>query len=375
MLPVLCVEPENRSYRVLEAALSAQVQLTRAFSAAEAFVRVARERPRVIITELRLGDCDGVDFVQRLASGVHVVPIVVASAFCDSHTIVRAVRAGAMDYICKPLDVPDLRITVARALQQPGPDTDGAASDVSDSSDPFVGRSPGADYVRDRLARFADTEASVLIQGESGVGKDLVARSLHRRSRRAGASYVARNCAAIPETLFETEMFGVRRGAYTDAISRTGCFEAAHGGTLFLDEITEMPQVNQVKLLRAVEEQRIARVGEARGTDVDVRLLAASNRELGEAVQRGAFRHDLYYRLNVLPLTIPPLRERPEDIPLLVEHFLQRLGSCRAVRGDAMTRLTEHLWPGNVRELRNVVHRAALLADGGAIDSRHITFL
>jgi transcriptional regulator with PAS, ATPase and Fis domain len=229
--------------------------------------------------------------------------------------------------------------------------------------------------MKELVLRYAPSDSPVLVQGESGTGKELVARSLHQASRRRDAPCIAINCGALPETLLETELFGSEKGAFTDAVTRPGSFERANGGTLFLDEIGDMSLPAQARLLRVIEQRELTRVGGSRTVSLDVRVVSATHRDLRSEVARGAFRADLFYRLGVLPIRVPPLRDRPDDIPLLVAHFLALLGRPRAsLDNEALSVLRGHSWPGNIRELRNVMERAALNAGDGRICARHISF-
>jgi two-component system nitrogen regulation response regulator GlnG len=295
-------------------------------------------------------------------------------------TAIQAMQRGAYDYLAKPFDLDEVLLLAERALAA-GRLTQEVArlrsglQEVREFS-ALIGRHPRMQDVYKTIGRVAGTDVTVLLRGESGTGKELVARALHHYSRRAGRPFVAVSCAAIPGTLLESEMFGHERGAFTDARERRlGKVELAHGGTLYLDEIGDMPLELQTKLLRALQERTIERLGGHEAIRVDVRVLAATNRNLEELMREGKFREDLYYRLNVVTLNLPPLRERRRDIPLLVEHFLAKyaaeLGE-RGVAADALDRLVGHEWPGNVRELENVVQRAMVMATSGVILPEHL---
>ena len=239
----------------------------------------------------------------------------------------------------------------------------------------MIGESAGMQELKELIRRYAPSNSPVLVLGESGTGKERAARLIHDASRRRDGPYVAVNCGAIPATLLESELFGAEKGAFTDAVSRPGSFERADGGTLFLDEIGEMSPAAQASLLRVIEQKELTRVGGTRTIALDVRVVSASNRELKQDVSAGRFRADLFYRLGVLPIRVPPLRERPADIPLLAVHFLERLGTAsRTLGGGARERLLAHPWPGNIRELRSVMERAVLAADGGEIRPCHLLF-
>jgi two-component system nitrogen regulation response regulator GlnG len=295
-------------------------------------------------------------------------------------TAIQAMQRGAYDYLTKPFDLDEVLLLAERALAA-GRLTQEVArlrsglQEVREFS-ALIGRHPRMQDVYKTIGRIAGTDVTVLLRGESGTGKELVARAIHHYSRRAGRPFVAVSCAAIPGTLLESEMFGHERGAFTDAKERRlGKFELAHGGTLYLDEIGDMPLELQTKLLRALQERTIERLGGHESIRIDVRVLAATNRDLETFMREGKFREDLYYRLNVVTLNLPPLRERRRDIPLLVEHFLAKyateLGEC-GVAPEAFDRLVGHDWPGNVRELENVVQRAMVMASSGVILPEHL---
>lgn len=321
----------------------------------------------VAVTDVRLPDEDALDLLPRIRRLRPDLPVVVTSAHNTLSTAVRASEAGAFDYLPKPFDLATLVATVQRALESrrarrhppevPPEDREGL---------PIVGRSPAMQEVYRVVARLVNTDLTVLIQGESGTGKELVARALHDYGRRRHGPFVAVNMAAIPRELIESELFGHEKGAFTGAVARrAGRFEEAHGGTLFLDEIGDMPLEAQTRLLRVLQQGEFVPVGGSRPVRVDVRIVAASHRDLAALVRQGLFREDLYYRLAVVPLRLPPLRERREDIPALVHHFLlegTREGlPLKTLTPAAMRRLQEHHWPGNVRELRNLVRRLAVL--------------
>jgi two-component system nitrogen regulation response regulator GlnG len=295
-------------------------------------------------------------------------------------TAIQAMQRGAYDYLAKPFDLDEAVLLAERALEARRLTQEVARlrtglAEVKEFS-ALIGRHPRMQEVYKAIGRIAGSDVTVLIRGESGTGKELVARAIHHYSRRSGRAFVAVSCAAIPATLLESEMFGHERGAFTDAKERRlGKFELAHGGTLYLDEIGDMPVELQSKLLRALQERTIERVGGHESIRVDVRVIAATNRDLDAAMREGSFREDLFYRLNVVTLNLPPLRERRRDVPLLVEHFLakhaEELGD-RGVAPDALDRLVGYDWPGNVRELENVIQRAMVLAGNGVILPEHL---
>jgi two-component system nitrogen regulation response regulator GlnG len=295
-------------------------------------------------------------------------------------TAIQAMQRGAYDYLAKPFDLDEVLLLAERALEARRLTQEVARlrtglQEVKEFS-ALIGRHPRMQEVYKAIGRIAGSDVTILLRGESGTGKELVARAIHHYSRRSGRAFVAVSCAAIPATLLESEMFGHERGAFTDAKERRlGKFELAQGGTLYLDEIGDMPVELQTKLLRALQERTIERVGGQESIRVDVRVLAATNRDLEVAIRQGSFREDLYYRLNVVTLNLPPLRERRRDVPLLVEHFLAKYAESLGERGvapEALDRLVGHEWPGNVRELENVVQRAMVLAQNGVILPEHL---
>ncbi len=326
----------------------------------------------LVMTDLNLPGMDGIALCGRIAANRPDVPVVVLTGFGSLETAVSAIRAGAYDFVTKPVDLDLLVIVLERALKHRALQEQIRVLQEGDQAAALGGEMIGASAPMRELgrlvARIADTDASVLISGESGTGKELVARVLHQRSARARKPLLALNCAALPENLLESELFGHRRGAFTDAhADKPGLLREADGGTLFLDEIGEMSTAMQPKLLRALEERRCRPVGGSEEVAFDVRVVSATNRDLEAAVETGGFRDDLFYRLNVIQLHVPPLRSRGTDVLLLARHFLQMFAgrSGKAVTGIAETaaaRLLEYAWPGNVRELRNAMERAVALA-------------
>jgi DNA-binding NtrC family response regulator len=312
----------------------------------------------------------GLDLHQELARTRTDIPVILLTAYGDVATSVQAMRAGALDFLTKPYDADDLLATVRRAVSWRFP---ARASRPTPRISGIVGESVALQAVLEQIELVADTDATVLITGESGTGKELVARAIHDRSPRRKGPLVTVNCAAIPENLFESELFGYVRGAFTGALNdRPGRFEAAQGGTLLLDEIGEVPLALQPKLLRVLQEKEFERVGETRARKIDVRVVAATNRDLAGEVAAGRFRGDLFYRLNVFPIENPPLRDRREDVPLLAEHFIEV--AARRLRRPppplteaALRHLMTRDWPGNIRELENVIERAIILAREGPL--------
>jgi two-component system nitrogen regulation response regulator GlnG len=346
-----------------------------------AAVRAVESSPfDLVFLDIRMPGLDGLAALARMREIRADACVVVMTAHGTMETAIQAMQRGAYDYLTKPFDLDEVLLLAERALAA-GRLTQEVArlrtglQEVREFS-ALIGRHPRMQDVYKTIGRIAGSDVTVLLRGESGTGKELVARAIHHYSRRAGRPFVAVSCAAIPGTLLESEMFGHERGAFTDAKERRlGKFELAHGGTLYLDEIGDMPLELQTKLLRALQERTIERLGGHESIRIDVRVLAATNRDLETLMREGRFREDLYYRLNVVTLNLPPLRERRRDIPLLVEHFLAKyateLGEC-GVAPEALDRLVGHEWPGNVRELENVVQRAMVMATSGVILPEHL---
>jgi DNA-binding NtrC family response regulator len=333
---------------------------------------VESERPDVVLVDLRMPGKSGIEMVMAIKARHPDIEVVLMTAYATIETAVDAIKQGAFDYLPKPFTADQLQAVIQRTLRQKQTRTTaqrlkGELATRIGAGD-MVGKSEAMVALRDDIRKISCTEATVLITGESGTGKELVARSLHQLSRRSALPFVPVDCAALPESLLESELFGHEKGAFTGAsISRAGLFELAHTGTLFLDEIAELPLPLQAKLLRVLEARQLRRIGGRQLISVDVRLVAATNRDLVRAMDSGAFREDLFYRLNVIPIHVPPLRERRGDIPLLAMHFLLKTspGQPTKPKGfapEAMALLEHYAWPGNVRELKNAVERARALA-------------
>jgi len=347
----------------------------------EAALRALEAEPfDLVFLDVRMPGLDGLTVLERARAARPDACVVVMTAHGTMDTAIKAMQRGAYDYLTKPFDLEEVLLLAERALaasrlaQEVGRLRAGL-QEVKEFS-ALIGRHPRMQEVYKTIGRIAGTDVTVLLRGESGTGKELVARAIHHYSRRAGRPFVAVSCAALPASLLESEMFGHERGAFTDARERRlGRFELAHGGTLYLDEVGDMPVELQSKLLRALQERTIERVGGSEPIRVDVRVLAATNRDLEALMREGRFREDLYYRLNVVTIHLPPLRERRRDIPLLVEHFLTKYAPQygeRAVAPEALDRLVGYDWPGNVRELENVIQRAMVMAAGGVILPEHL---
>jgi len=344
---------------------------------------VARARGQqfdLVVTDLRLPDMSGLEVISVIKSEQREVPIILMTSYSSLESAVQALRKGAVDYIIKPFDNDDFRFSVRRALSERQMRRENALLRRNQQkmigATEIIGESDGISAVLDLIERVAPSDASVLIQGESGTGKELVAQAIHRSSTRCEGPFVPINCAAIPSDLLESELFGHVKGAYTGAISDTeGLIRDADGGTIFLDEISELAANLQVKLLRAIQEKQVRPLGSKLTCDCNVRFLAASNRDLAEAVRQGVFRADLYYRLNVISITVPPLRSRGRDIELLARHFMaehsRNLGKrITWISKDMMAYLYRYPWPGNVRELENLIERSVILCDGEILTCR-----
>ena len=371
---VLVVEDDAAMRELVVEALSDEgYRVEQAGGGRAGIQRVREGGVDLVVTDVKMPDLDGLDALREIRTIEPSPHVVVMTAFGSIETAIKAVKLGAYDYITKPFDIDALTMSVGKALDERGLRREVARlrSEVARPYrfDNIIGKSQAMQDVFALVRRLAGSTANVLITGESGTGKELVAKAIHYNSPRAKRPFVAVNCAAIPDTLLESELFGYKRGAFTDArTDRAGLFVEADGGTLFLDEIGDLSPALQAKLLRAIQEREIRPLGAARSEKVDVRVLSATNRDLEQLMREGSFREDLFYRLNVIQVSLPPLRDRPEDILLLAEHFLgeARARTGKQVRGfaqSALKLLYQHGWPGNVRELENVVERAVALTE------------
>jgi two-component system response regulator AtoC len=372
---VLIADDEINIRRVLEAILRRDgYDVVTAANGLEALAGMTRG-VHTVITDLKMPGLDGMGLLRKLSAEYPDVPVVMITAHGSVENAVEAVKLGAFDYIEKPFDQEQIRQVVDKALRTHAFSRRDARLEEPVGRGRFrlVGESPAIRQVYGVIEKVADTPSTVLITGESGTGKELIARALHEYSSRHSGPFIKINCAAIPKTLMESELFGYEKGAFTGAVgAKPGRFELAHAGTLFLDEIGEIPVEMQVKLLRVLQESEFERVGGIKTIKVDVRLVAATNRDLHAEVAAAAFREDLYYRLNVVPIHLPPLRERREDIPLLVDHFMAKFNErlkkqFSGIEPEGIERLVSYNWPGNIRELENVIERTMLFGDGPAI--------
>ena len=369
---ILVVDDEEGLLHLVKMRLTAMgFAVTGCTTGREALAVAKNTRFDLAITDLRLGNEDGLDVTEELLRMYPGLPIIILTAHGSIPNAVEAMQRGAFGYLTKPFDDKELKAKIEEGLspQRMRGEIQRLKSLVNElyGMENIVARSAAMQRLLQQVVQVADSDATILLFGETGTGKEVFARVIHSNSRRNKGPFVALNCAAIPETLFESELFGHVRGAFTSAHgAKRGLFQSANGGTLFLDEIGEMPLSMQVKLLRAVQEREVREVGSELSTKIDVRIITATNKDLGAAVKSGAFRNDLYYRISVVPLFIPPLRERPDDIPFLAQHFLTASSkrANKVLRGftpAALNRLIAHPWPGNVRELENVIEKATVM--------------
>jgi DNA-binding NtrC family response regulator len=383
---ILLVEDKESLRTMLRHALEAQGHhVVEAKDQPEAVQRLKDSVPAVVLSDLRLPNGDGFGVLNSAKDVDPQLPVIVMTAFGGIQDAVTAMKAGAMDFLAKPVDPDHLLLLVERALAQRRLISEYMLLKeelaARRGAPTIVGEAASMKQLSAAVQRAASTDATVLIEGESGTGKELFARAVHALSERANGPFVAINCAAIPEGLLEAELFGYERGAFTGATQRKlGKFEMANRGTLFLDEIGELPMTLQGKILRALEERTFDRLGGTSSIRIDVRIVAATNRHLKQAVAARLFREDLYFRLSVFPITVPPLRERPEDIPILARHFIEK--DCRdqgrkvlTLSPSALDALREYPWPGNVRELQNCLERAVILSDGDTIYPKHLNLV
>ncbi len=380
MALVLVVDDETSIREFLEILLKRGGHTVRlARDAHEAIARFKEEpAPELVLTDLRLPRGSGMDVLHHVAKTSPRTQVVIMTAFATTETAVEAMKAGAYDYIIKPFKVDELNVVIDRALERRMLQAENselrAALDARIAQNRLLGTSPAMKEVFEIIHKVAPTRTTVLLTGESGTGKELVARAIHARGPRTNDPFVAINCGAIPETLIESELFGYTKGSFTGAVAdKPGLFERAGAGTVFLDEIGELPVAMQVKLLRVLQERRVRRVGGALDIEVDCRMIAATNRNLEEEITKGRFREDLYFRLNVIQLRLPALRERRADIPMLAEAFVakfaeQQQSAVKSITASAVQVMTAYTWPGNVRELENVIERGVTLASGDRLD-------
>ncbi|GAB6157629.1 sigma-54 dependent transcriptional regulator [Desulfotomaculum varum] len=378
MNKILIIDDEEHMCWALEKGLRQEgYHVLTTTRAKEGLELIRKETPSLVILDLKMPELDGLEVLVQAKDLLPKLPVVMITAHGTIDTAIEAMKLGAVDYITKPFDLDELKLVVKQALMvsQLQEEVSFLRSELNKKYGQIIGNSQVIQEVCALIEKVADSNATVLITGESGTGKEVTALSIHQLSSRRDKPFVPINCAALPESLLESELFGHEKGSFTGAVARKlGRFELANHGTLFLDEVTEMPLSMQVKLLRVLQEKQFERVGGTESIKVDVRVIAATNRDPVECIRKGTFREDLYYRLNVLPIHLPPLRERNEDIPLLVMHFLQKFNPLQEqlISPEAMTLLKAYQWPGNIRELQNVIERAVILSQGQEIKSRHL---
>lgn len=378
---VLVAEDEEAARVSLTALLETEnFRVLAAKDGREALSEILHEEPDAVLLDIKMPVLDGLSVLRQALAGGSESTFLVMTAFGDSATAIEAMKLGAFDYLAKPLDFDVLLTQLKRALEHRRLAKKAKASDAEDvpmsSARTMVGYCPAMQRVYKLIGQVSTSEATVLIRGESGTGKELVVNAIHENGSRSRGPFMKINCAAIPENLLESELFGHEKGAFTNALfRRVGRFEEANGGTLFLDEVAELAPALQAKLLRAVQERSIERLGSNLSVPIDIRLVTATSKNLEQAVAASEFREDLYYRLNVVTIALPPLRERMGDVPALVQHFLRRSGRSISLTPNALSALCEHHWPGNVRELENTIARALVLARGNVIDRDEVLLL
>ena len=378
---ILVVDDEEAIVSSLSSILEDEgYEVSVAKSGAEALKTYMADPPDLMLLDIWMPDMDGLETLRRIKELVPTAQVMVMSGHGSIETAVKAIKLGAYDYIEKPLSLENVTLRVKHALEQYRLEEENRSLRTKvQRKFELVGQSPAMHQLRQLIETAGPTNSRVLIGGENGTGKELVARAIHLQSARADRPFVAVNCAAIPETLIESELFGHEKGSFSGATSmKRGQFEQADGGTLFLDEIGDMSLNTQAKVLRALQEQQFTRVGGTKLLKVDVRVLAASNKDLLKEIEKGTFREDLYYRLNVVPIVVPPLRERREDIPVLIRHFMKLHAEEQGLRikevtPEAMHVFQQYEWPGNIRELRNLIERLMIMVPGNVIDATQAT--
>ena len=384
MRSVLIVDDEVGTRESIKMILKLDYEVLLAKNAEEAFLQIKEHSPDVILLDIILPDIDGLRVLEKIKAGDPDAIVIMITATKTVKTAVEAMKLGAYDYVTKPFDIDELRLIISRSLstQALEKEVKYLRKEIGKSYGPgnIIAKSKVMESIFTVVRQIADSKSTVLIMGESGTGKELVSRAIHYGSNRKNFPFVTINCAAIPETLIESELFGHERGAFTNAIEKKlGRFEIAHRGTLFLDEIGELSLSTQAKILRFLEEKEFNRVGGSKTIKVDVRLITATNRDLKQLLKKGAFREDLYYRINVVPIVIPPLRERKEDIPMLLDHFMKKFNTennkkVKGVSKEALELMMNYEWPGNVRELENLIERVIALTANEYIQPNELPF-
>ncbi|MEW6108794.1 MAG: sigma-54 dependent transcriptional regulator [Nitrospirota bacterium] len=381
---IIAIDDEETMLRIIKRSLEPEDYVVETFgNATDAVKRIRSSEPvDIVITDLMLPDMDGFKIIEESRSIDKNIMVIVITAYSSIESAVKAIKAGAYDFIPKPFDPEQILIVVKRAVETRNLKLEniGLKKQLVGSiyTGELIGSSQSMRQVYSMIEKVKDTDGTVLIIGESGVGKELVARAIHNGSKRAKNPFIAINCGALPDELLESELFGYEKGAFTGAVNRkTGLFEAADGGTVFLDEVSSISPMMQVKLLRFLQERTFMRLGGNETLNIDVRIIAATNEDLKEFLNKGSFRKDLYYRLNVIPIEIPPLRERKDDIPLLIRHFIKKFSlkldkKIAGISKEAEDMLIRHKWEGNVRELENIIERAITITDENIIEEDDI---
>jgi len=383
---ILVIDDEQNVRRMLTRVLSTEDFIVEeAIDGWEGLQKLERENYSLVLLDLRMPKLNGIETLKKIKEADLTLPVIMMSAYGSIPEAVEAMKLGAVDYLVKPFDIEELKIIVERAIQQYKLKVENIYYREEEEKrfnfEEIVGKSSAIEKVLEMIERVSPTPATVLITGESGTGKELIARAIHKNSLRKEGPFVVVNCAAFSLNLLESELFGHERGAFTGAIAqRIGRFEMAHGGTIFLDEIGEMDHSIQSKILRVIQEKEFERVGSSKNIKVDVRILAATNKDLKREVEEGRFREDLFYRINVFNIEVPPLRERKEDIPLLVEHLINKYNKIlnkrvKAFTPTAMNFLLDYNFPGNIRELENIIERSIIMAKEEIIDETYFNFI
>ena len=381
---VLIVDDEVGVRESLKMVLKKDYDVFLAKDAEEAFLQIKEHSPDVILLDIILPDLDGLKVLERIKQNEPDIVVIMITATNTAKTAVEAMKLGAYHYVTKPFDNDELRLIISRSLSEKALKQElifrREEMDKSFDFGNILGKSKGMKDIFKVVKQIADSKSTVLIMGESGTGKELISRAIHYNSNRKNYPFVTINCAAIPETLIESELFGHEKGAFTNAIEKKlGRFEVAHQGTLFLDEIGELSLTTQAKILRFLEEKEFNRVGGSKTIKVDVRLITATNKDLNQLIKKGGFREDLYYRINVVPIVIPPLRERKEDIPILIDHFINKFNvennkNVKGINKETLEFLMQYEWPGNVRELENLIERVIALTSNDYIPANELPY-
>ena len=382
MRSILVVDDEVGARESIRMILKNDYDVSLAKDAEEAFLRIKEHSPAVVLLDIILPDIDGLKVLEKLKQKDPDLIVIMITATKTVKTAVEAMKLGAYDYVTKPFDVDELRLIISRALSTQALEKEvkylREEVDKSFGFGNIIGKSKVMKEIFKVVRQIADSKSTVLIMGDSGTGKELISRAVHYNSNRKNFPFVTINCAAIPETLIESELFGHERGAFTNAIEKKlGRFEVANQGTLFLDEIGELSLTTQAKILRFLEEREFNRVGGSKTIKVDVRLICATNKDLSQLLKKGAFREDLYYRINVVPIIIPPLKDRKEDIPILLDHFINKFNDenhkkVKGVSPEALEMMMNYEWPGNVRELENLIERVIALTSNEMIQANEL---